>query len=71
MSWRQLLQAHFKASEAPARELEVGDFINVNGDWEEIKEIKVVRSNEEEPVYNFTVDKLHSYIANGIIVHNK
>ena len=72
--WKSLVpeirQEPYK-SEAPARELEVGDFINVNGDWEEIKEIKVVRSNEEEPVYNFTVDKLHSYIANGIIVHNK
>ena len=28
-----------------------------------------VRSTET--VYNMTVDKLHSYIANGIIVHNK
>ena len=38
---------------------------------EKIKEIKVVRSNPNEKVYNFTVDKLHSYIANGIVVHNK
>ena len=58
-------------SEAPAKELKVGDFILKDGEWEEIKEIKVVRSNPEERVYNFTVDKLHSYIANGIVVHNK
>ena len=38
---------------------------------EEVKEIKVVRSDADETVYNITVDKLHSYIANGIIVHNK
>lgn len=72
--WKSLMpdirQEPYK-SESPARELEVGDFINVNGEWEEIKEIKIVRSNPEEKVYNFTVDKLHSYIANGIIVHNK
>ena len=35
------------------------------------KEIKVVRSNPEEKVYNITVDGLHSYIANGLVVHNK
>ena len=58
-------------SEKPAKELKVGDFILKDGEWEEIKEIKVVRSNPEERVYNFTVDKLHSYIANGIVVHNK
>ena len=58
-------------SDAPAKELKVGDFILKDSEWEEIKEIKVVRSNPDERVYNFTVDKLHSYIANGIVVHNK
>ena len=72
--WKSLVpdlsQEPYK-SEAPAKELKVGDSINVNGLWEEIKEIKVVRSNPNEIVYNITVDKIHSYIANGIIVHNK
>ena len=72
--WKSLMpdirQEPYK-SEAPAKELKVGDFILKDGEWEEIKEIKVVRSNPEERVYNFTVDKLHSYIANGIVVHNK
>ena len=51
--------------------LKLGDYINVNGIWEEVKEIKVVRSDVDERVYNITVKDLHSYIANGIIVHNK
>ena len=53
--------------------LKVGDFVNCGGpnDWAEIKEVKVVRSNPEEKVYNITVDGLHSYIANGLVVHNK
>lgn len=58
-------------SDASVQTLELGDYINVDGEWEQIKEIKVVRSDAEETVYNMTVDKLHSYIANGIIVHNK
>ena len=60
-------------TEQEPKTLGVGDFVNCGGanDWEEIKEIKVVRSNSEEPVYNITVDGLHSYIANGLIVHNK
>ena len=72
--WKSLVpdlsQEPYK-SEAPAKELKVGDSINVNGLWEQIKEIKVARSNPNEIVYNITVDKIHSYIANGIIVHNK
>jgi hypothetical protein len=72
--WKSLVpnlkQEPYK-SDAPAKELKVGDFILKDGEWEEIKEIKVVRSNPNEKVYNITVDGLHSYIANGIIVHNK
>ena len=72
--WKSLVpeirQEPYK-SDAPAKELKVGDFILKDGEWEKIKEIKVVRSNPNEKVYNFTVDKLHSYIANGIVVHNK
>ena len=43
----------------------------VEEQWQEIKEISVVRSDASEKVYNFTVDGIHSYIANGIVVHNK
>ena len=61
------------ATQQEPKVLKVGDFVNCGGpnDWEEIKEIKVVRSNPEEKVYNITVDGLHSYIANGLVVHNK
>lgn len=58
-------------TEQEPKVLKVGDSILRNGDWEEIHTIKVVRSIPEERVYNITVDKLHSYIANGIVVHNK
>jgi len=51
--------------------LSVGDSILRNLNWEEIETIGVVRSDSEERVYNITVEKLHSYIANGIVVHNK
>jgi len=51
--------------------LKIGDQINVNNEWKDIKEFRIVRSNPKETVYNITVDRLHSYIANGIIVHNK
>jgi len=61
------------ATQQEPKVLKIGDFVNCGGpnDWEEIKEIKVVRSNPEEKVYNITVDGLHSYIANGLVVHNK
>lgn len=72
--WKSLVpdirQEPYK-TQSPAQLLQLGDYINVNGEWEEITEIKVVRSDASENVYNITVDKLHSYIANGIIVHNK
>ena len=58
-------------SEQEPKVLKVGDFININEQWQEIKEISVVRSDASEKVYNFTVDGIHSYIANGIVVHNK
>ena len=51
--------------------LQVGDSICIDSEWKEIENIKIVRSDSNEKVYNITVDRLHSYIANGIIVHNK
>jgi len=58
-------------SEQEPKVLGIGDYINKDGEWIEIEDIRIVRSDKDEPVYNIAVDKLHSYIANGIIVHNK
>ena len=53
--------------------LEVNDIINKDGKWIQIKEIKEVQGDAEynTPVYNFTVKDIRSYIADGIVVHNK
>lgn len=72
--WKSLVpdpnQEPYKTEQEP-KVLSVGDHINRNGEWEEIKEIRVVRSNPDEPVYNLVIEGVHSYIADGIIVHNK
>lgn len=60
----------YKSIQEP-KVLSVGDFILRNDKWEEINTIGIVRSDSEERVYNITVEKLHSYVANGIVVHNK
>tara|TARA_R110000744_G_scaffold218612_3_gene337415 strand:+ start:1707 stop:5612 length:3906 start_codon:yes stop_codon:yes gene_type:complete len=53
--------------------LKVGDIINKDNKWTQIKEISKVQedSQYDTPVYNFTVKDIHSYIADDIIVHNK
>ena len=58
-------------SEQEPKTLAVGDMINYNDEWVAIESIEVLSSNADERVYNFTVEGIHSYIANGIIVHNK
>ena len=72
--WKSLVpdpnQEPYKSQQEP-KVLGLGDFIMVNEKWEEITEIRVVRSNPDERVYNITVESLHSYIADGIVVHNK
>ena len=60
----------FKTQQEP-KVLKVGDEINIRGEWEVINDIQVLRSNAEEKVYNITVKDLHSYVADGIVVHNK
>jgi hypothetical protein len=52
-------------------ELKIGDEINKDGEWIKVESIHNLRNSEDEIIYNIRVDKLHSYIANGIIVHNK
>ena len=59
------------ATEQEPKFLQVGDFIMKDGEWEEVKSIKVVRSDASERVYNITIKDISSYIANGIVVHNK
>ena len=53
--------------------LKVGDIINKDDKWTQIKEISKVQEDfqYDTPVYNFTVENIHSYIADNIIVHNK
>ena len=72
--WKALVpdirQEPFLSQQEP-KSLTVGDFILRNEEWEEITEIRTVRSDADETVYNITVEGLHSYVADGIIVHNK
>ena len=52
--------------------LVVGDEINHEGEWITINEFKEIEGEDyNQPVYNFTVEDIHSYIADGVIVHNK
>ena len=53
--------------------LVIGDEVNYQGDWIVINKLNEVQgdNNYNTPVYNFTVKDIHSYIADGIIVHNK
>jgi intein/homing endonuclease len=52
--------------------LKVGDKINVNEEWIEIQTLSEIEGEGyDQPVYNFTVEDINSYIADGIIVHNK
>ena len=72
--WKSLVpdweQEPYKTEQEP-KFLQVGDFIFRDGEWEEIKDIRVVRSDADEKVYNITVKDISSYLANGIVVHNK
>lgn len=53
--------------------LQIGDEIYADGEWETIETIEVNENytDSEEKVYNFSVKDYHTYIANGILVHNK
>ena len=51
--------------------LVVGDEINIETEWIVIESINEYDGDFNQPVYNFTVETLNSYIANGIVVHNK
>lgn len=58
--------------EQEAKVLAIGDeILTENGDYIKVETIEVLRSDAEEKVYNFTVANTHTYIANGLVVHNK
>ena len=58
--WKSLVpnpnQEPYKSEQEP-KVLEVGDEINLNGEWKSSESISKVRSDSEEKVYNITVDK--------------
>ena len=72
--WKSLVpdpnQEPYK-TEQEVKVLKEGDEININGTWTLVESISKVRSDSEEKVYNITVEGIHSYLANGIVVHNK
>jgi hypothetical protein len=51
--------------------LKVGDEILIDGEWSAVEGIGFALESEDTPVYNFTVEGTHTYIANKIVVHNK
>lgn len=55
-----------------ARQLGVGDVINT-GDGQELKIVSIEQYTDhyDLPVYNFSLDGNNTYIANGLVVHNK
>jgi len=58
-------------TEQEPKVLEIGDFYLCEGDWVEIKAIDFHPVEEDETVYNIEVANYHSYIVDGIVVHNK
>lgn len=48
-----------------------GDFVRCEGDWLPVGVLSFVTASEDETVYNFTVEPSHSYIVEGVVVHNK
>jgi len=58
--------------DAMAGNLEVGDMISLhNGEWLEIKSIDKHTAPPSTQVYNFKLDGNNTYVANGMVVHNK
>lgn len=52
--------------------LSIGDFIRTNNGWVEVHNIKKEREGLiAEQFYNLSIDKTHSYFADGYLVHNK
>lgn len=49
--------------------IKMAQHIFVNGCFQRIKSARYV-SHKHDKVYNFAVEELHTYIANGVVVHN-
>ena len=58
-------------TEQEPKTLGVGDFVHWGDEWNEIQVIDFVTSSVDETVYNITVEKYHSYLVDGLVVHNK
>jgi hypothetical protein len=59
------------ATEQEPKVLQIGDFISCEGEWMEVGAIDFIPVEEDETVYNITVEEHHSYLVDGIVVHNK
>ncbi len=59
-------------TEQEPKTLELGDYICEGKDkWIIINKIDFLEVLEDEIVYNITVEDTHTYMVDGIIVHNK
>ena len=49
---------------------ELSRFINSDIFFDKIKKIEIIENKEHEYVYDITVENEHSFVANGLIIHN-
>lgn len=66
-----LEQEPWASEQEEVKFLNDGDEILLDGEWKTIDYIQFNSAPEDTPVYNFTVEGTHTYIANKIVVHNK
>ena len=64
--WKSLVpdpnQEPYKSEQEP-KVLEVGDYINEDGRWIKVEDIRIVRSNPNERVYNITVAVSYTHLT--------
>lgn len=66
-----LEQEPWASEQEEVKFLNDGDEILFDGEWKTIDYIQFNSAPEDTPVYNFTVEGTHTYIANKVVVHNK
>ena len=59
------------ATEQESKTLKIGDYIFEGDEWVEVYDIQFASTEEDEAVYNITVENTHTYLVDGILVHNK
>ena len=59
------------ATEQESKKLEIGDYIFEADEWIEVTDIQFQATDVDETVYNITVENTHTYLVEGIVVHNK